>query len=58
MMNAPLGESTVTIVWDGDGAPAELGARCGHLTRKLAEEHFGQDSVLKPFEQQRLALHS
>jgi hypothetical protein len=39
------------------GAPAELYAQCGRLARKLAEEHFGQDSVLQRFEQQRLALH-
>ena len=30
----------------------------GYMARKLAEEHFGQDSVLQRFEQQRLALHS
>ncbi|WP_186513948.1 hypothetical protein [Synechococcus sp. A15-44] len=56
-MNAPLGESTVTIVWDADGAPAELRAQCGRLARQLAEEHFSQDAVLKSFEKQLLALH-
>ena len=29
----------------------------GYMARKMAEEHFGQDSVLQRFEQQRLALH-
>ena len=29
----------------------------GYMARKLAEEHFGQDSVLQRFEQQQLALH-
>jgi hypothetical protein len=27
------------------------------LARQLAEEHFGQDSVLQRFEQQLFALH-
>ena len=36
---------------------AELRAQCGRLARQLAEEHFGQDSVLQRFEQQLFALH-
>ena len=29
----------------------------GYMARKLAEEHFSQDAVLKSFEKQLLALH-
>ncbi|NDD45870.1 MAG: glycosyltransferase, partial [Synechococcaceae bacterium WB9_4xB_025] len=36
---------------------AELRAQCGRLARQLAEEHFGQDAVLKRFEQQLLDEH-